>query len=118
MSLVKGAIVFCYVNANIVEIIESQVNGYYQVKDMPSGHVFCCHEDGLKPASSKQLQDYIRNRLPIVYERYYELDIIGEKIAIMTVRRINAAVKNAETVCRYPAQYVLEEVIKSLQDRV
>ncbi len=50
--------------------------------------------------------------------KYPELDKIAAKLADDTAKAINAAIKDVESKMPYKAQYVLEEVIKDLKERV
>lgn len=51
-------------------------------------------------------------------KKYPSLDEIAKDIANTICRKINASVVGVESEMPYKAQYVLEETIKILQDRV
>lgn len=51
-------------------------------------------------------------------EKYPELDKIAREIAKNTGNEINKRVKNVKSEMTYKAQYVLEELIKILQEAV
>ena len=49
---------------------------------------------------------------------YPELDEIAKEITVEVAKIINARVKNVESKMPYKAQYVLEELIKNLEELV
>ena len=51
-------------------------------------------------------------------EKYPELRKIADKIADETSDKINKEVKNVESKMPYKAQWVLEEVVRDLKDRI
>ena len=53
-----------------------------------------------------------------VIKEYPELDDIADKIAMETARRINKEVENVKSEMPYKAKYVLEQLIKFLQEKV
>ena len=53
-----------------------------------------------------------------VIKKYPELDEIATNIVLITVSEINNMTRNIESEMPYKAQYVLEEVIKKLEELV
>jgi hypothetical protein len=53
-----------------------------------------------------------------VIKTYPELDEIATNIVLITVSEINNMTRNIESEMPYKAQYVLEEVIKKLEELV
>jgi hypothetical protein len=53
-----------------------------------------------------------------VIKKYPELDEIATSIALITVSEINNQTKDVKSEMPYKAQYVLEEVIKKLEELV
>lgn len=51
-------------------------------------------------------------------KKYPELDRLAKDVADDTLRAINTKTGNVKSEMPYKSQYVLEEVIKILQDRV
>jgi hypothetical protein len=57
-------------------------------------------------------------KLKALSEEYPELNTVAEIIADITAREINKMIPHIKTKCPYPAQCVLEMVIKILEDKV
>ena len=51
-------------------------------------------------------------------EKYPELRKIADKIADETAEKINKEVKDVKSKMPYKAQWVLEEVVKDLEERI
>lgn len=67
---------------------------------------------------SKKVLDIIEKEKDSVIKKYPELDKIADKIAYETLTTINSSVERVKSEMPYKAQYVLEEVIKMLKERV
>jgi hypothetical protein len=66
---------------------------------------------------NKYLTEYKKHYIP-GHEQYPELDDLAEEIAGLVGREINKRVRTINSKMPYKAQYVLEEVIKHLEEQV
>jgi hypothetical protein len=66
---------------------------------------------------NKYLTEYKKHYIPGP-EQYPELDDLAEEIAGLVGREINKRVRTINSKMPYKAQYVLEEVIKHLEEQV
>lgn len=60
----------------------------------------------------------VKNEIPIGLDRYPEFRSLVEKLTLETIVKINIKVQDIKSEMRYKAQFVLEELIRELQDRV
>lgn len=65
----------------------------------------------------KYLNEYTKRYIP-GHEQYPELDKLAEEISGIVGREINRRVRNVTSKMPYKAQYVLEEVIRHLEEQV
>ena len=54
----------------------------------------------------------------VISKNYPELRVIVDKLADSVTKQINEAIKHVKSEMPYKSQWVLEELIKELQDRV
>lgn len=60
----------------------------------------------------------VKNEILIGLDRYTEFRSLVEKLTLETIVKINIKVQDIKSDMPYKAQFVLEELIRELQDRV